>query len=95
MCVTNIRSLIAIMLGRLRMNVPDCILEYERLGGEVFGKPRNYFSMLSRIHRNRYSAKNFENVIRNLVDRRNEEDAASADYQEMNLFKVGKGACKT
>ena len=32
--------LIAIMLGRLRMSVADTISEYERLGNQVFGRPR-------------------------------------------------------
>ena len=30
-------SLIAIMLGRLRMTVDDCIQEYEQLAGDIFG----------------------------------------------------------
>jgi hypothetical protein len=34
-------SLLAIMLSRLRMNVEDCIEEYLRFGGHVFGHPRS------------------------------------------------------
>ena len=33
--------LIAIMLGRLRMRVPDCIKEYKTLEEEIFGRPRS------------------------------------------------------
>ncbi|PMD14934.1 FabD/lysophospholipase-like protein, partial [Hyaloscypha hepaticicola] len=37
---TSTGGLIAIMLGRLQMNVDDALKEYENLGREVFGKPR-------------------------------------------------------
>lgn len=33
-------SLIAIMLGRLRMNISECIDEYEHLGAAIVGRPR-------------------------------------------------------
>ncbi|KAF8537718.1 hypothetical protein BDD12DRAFT_717299, partial [Trichophaea hybrida] len=33
-------GLSAIMLGRLRMSVDDCLTEYNTLGSQVFGKPR-------------------------------------------------------
>ena len=36
---TSTGGLIAIMLGRLRMNVDDCIEEYEHLSARVFQKP--------------------------------------------------------
>ena len=36
---TSTGGLIAIMLGRLRMNVDDCIEEYEHLSASVFQKP--------------------------------------------------------
>jgi calcium-independent phospholipase A2-gamma len=34
-------SIIAIMLGRMRMSIEDCITEYQRLGSIVFGKQRH------------------------------------------------------
>ncbi|KAI9725004.1 MAG: hypothetical protein M1812_000280 [Candelaria pacifica] len=50
------------MLGRLRMRVEDCVTEYERLGKEVFGKPRplKYY---------KYSHTNLERVIKDVVQR--------------------------
>lgn len=36
---TSTGSLIAIILGRLRWNIDDCIVEYERLSAMVFQKP--------------------------------------------------------
>ena len=41
--IDSSNRLSAIMLGRFRMTVPDCLCEYERLGDRVLGKPR-YFT---------------------------------------------------
>lgn len=38
---TSTGGIIALMLGRMRMSIDDCINEYQRLGSIVFGKPRN------------------------------------------------------
>ena len=39
---TSTGGLIAIMLGRLRMSIDDCIEEYERLSAGVFQKPPSW-----------------------------------------------------
>ncbi|KAG8670481.1 hypothetical protein FPOAC1_009897 [Fusarium poae] len=38
---TSTGGIIAIMLGRMRMSIEDCITEYQRLGSIVFGKQRH------------------------------------------------------
>ncbi|KAF4457108.1 Calcium-independent phospholipase A2-gamma [Fusarium austroafricanum] len=37
----SLGRIIALMLGRMRMSIDDCINEYQRLGSVVFGKPRH------------------------------------------------------
>lgn len=63
--------LIAIMLGRLRMNVDDCIRDYERLGDRVFGHGR-WFHLRSfpPAPREKYNHKVLEHVVRDVVERR-------------------------
>ncbi|UZP43060.1 hypothetical protein NXS19_010876 [Fusarium pseudograminearum] len=38
---TSTGGIIALMLGRMRMSIDDCITEYQRLGSIVFGKRRH------------------------------------------------------
>ena len=82
------------MLGRLRMNVPDCILEYQQLGGRIFGHPRRIISMALHLKRNRYSATNFEKVINELIDRRKEGNIARGGFKQDTPFEVERGLCK-
>ena len=73
MAGTSTGGLISIMLGRLRMNVDDCIEEYETLGGKVFGKSR-WFHLRSIpplwLPREKYNHETLETVIQSLIDRR-------------------------
>ena len=73
MAGTSTGGLISIMLGRLRMNVDDCIEEYRTLGKEVFGRSR-LFHLRSIppfwFPREKYNHKTLEGVIQGLVDRR-------------------------
>ena len=61
------------MLGRLRMPVSDCIAQYKRLGGSVFGKPR-WFNAINfgifGVRRHKYDTAKFEAVIRSLIEER-------------------------
>ena len=70
---TSTGGLIGIMLGRLRMNIDDCISEYEALGGKVFAKSRWFhFRSIPPLWwpREKYNHKVLEQVIQTLVDRR-------------------------
>ena len=68
---TSTGGLIGIMLGRLRMNVDDCIAEYEKLGTKVFGHCR-WFHLRSMLFfpREKYDHQALERVIRDVVDQR-------------------------
>ena len=71
MAGTSTGGLIAIMLGRLRMNIDDCIADYETLGGDVFGHPR-WFHLRSPLWwpRDKYNHKVLETVIKDVVKHR-------------------------
>ena len=68
---TSTGGLIGIMLGRLRMTVDECIADYERLGGEVFGHSR-WFHLRSPLlfPRDKYNHKTLERVVQEVVKRR-------------------------
>jgi len=68
---TSTGGLIGIMLGRLRMNIDDCIADYEDFGARVFGRKR-WVHVRSPLWwpRDRYSHKTLENVVKEVVRRR-------------------------
>lgn len=59
------------MLGRLRMNVDDCIRDYEQFGEKVFGHPR-LFHLRSPLFwvRDKYDHKILEKVIKEVIENR-------------------------
>ncbi|KAI1377436.1 FabD/lysophospholipase-like protein [Hypoxylon crocopeplum] len=70
---TSTGGLIAIMLGRFRMTVEDCIHEYRTLLGKVFGRPRFFHHLNSGLPWCKYNTGNFEKVIKDVVVRRVEK----------------------
>ena len=74
------------------MTVPDCIDEYEKLGGNVFGKPR-FFTMLNFgfVDRTKYDAENLKRVFQDVTKRRTEKDMG----QRRITFPSKRGLCKT
>lgn len=60
--------LIAIMLGRLRMTVDDCIKEFETLGDKIFGESR-WFSVRGPFPalRDKYNGEKLAKVVRDVV----------------------------
>ena len=84
MAGTSTGGLIAIMLGRLRMNIDDCIEEYETLGRKVFAKSR-LFHVKSIppfwFPREKYNHRTLETVIQEMIDRR---------IPKMDTFSGGK-----
>ena len=59
------------MLGRLRMNIDDCIKDYETLGEKVFGHSR-WFHLRSPLFwiRDKYDHRVLEDVVREVVRKR-------------------------
>ncbi|KAL9127322.1 MAG: hypothetical protein Q9217_003784 [Psora testacea] len=71
MAGTSTGGLISIMLGRLRMNIDDCITEYENLGDRVFARSR-LFHLRSPLWlpREKYNHKVLEEVVQGVVNDR-------------------------
>ncbi|KAL9127861.1 MAG: hypothetical protein Q9217_003352 [Psora testacea] len=81
------------MLSRFRMTVPDCKMEYEKLGQEVFGNPRKIYTLRFGVgNRYKYNAKTLEKVLQDISRRR--IDLAAGDFDKIT-FPSGKGLCTT
>ena len=85
--------LIAIMLGRFRMTVPDCLWEYRNLGGEIFGKPR-FFTQLrfALVNRTKYDGARLKKVFEDVTARRSER---LPETDSRITFPSKRGLCKT
>lgn len=67
----DIYRIIAIMLGRLRMPVSECIKAYLDMSEKVFGKPQTV------AHRERFGPKALEDNIKAVVGRKTGDENAS------------------
>ena len=86
-------SLIAIMLGRFRMSVLDCIEEYQKLGEGVFGHPRLACTLRFGVgNRSRYKAESLEDVFKDVAARR---DEYCQDPVPAIRFPSERGVCQT
>lgn len=61
------------------MTVDDCIKEYKTLGEKIFGHPRP-FATKSAIPWHKFSAKAFEDVIRDVTARHDEKHDFTVRY---------------
>ena len=63
----TLNRLIAIMLGRMRMTVPDCIDVYRSFSSSVFGdtKPVRYSRLL--LQRYKYNTARFEKIVKDVI----------------------------
>ncbi|KAI8930734.1 hypothetical protein NX059_012342 [Plenodomus lindquistii] len=79
-CGTSTGGTIAVMLGGLRMSVSDCIKAYLEMSREVFGDPQSV------THREKFSPKALESVIKRIVKTRTGHE---------NAPLMDRSACKT
>ena len=83
--------LIAIMLGRFRMSVYDCLREYENMSDQIFGKPRLLSQRTIGTPWHKYSAEAMENAIKEVAARRCERSQRINDVH----FPSSPSMCKT
>ncbi|KAK6858309.1 FabD/lysophospholipase-like protein [Apiospora arundinis] len=77
---TSTGGLSAIMLGRLRMTVPEALASYKKFGNEVFGKPRFWHGRSPLWYpREKYDEKRAERVIRAIIDEQLGHEHAAID----------------
>ena len=88
-----ISRLIAIMLGRLRMNVDECIEDYKRMGGIIFGRPR-LFSMRGPLpaNRSKYDHEKLKVAVEAIVNHRL---AGHGDHLGDHTFPSSQERCRT
>ena len=72
---TSTGGLIAIMLGKLRMNPQQCIQAYKSLSKEIFGKKHTVGRITHGLAKTRYSGSRLESCIRRLIEENNFEAA--------------------
>ncbi|KAH7408090.1 acyl transferase/acyl hydrolase/lysophospholipase [Phaeosphaeria sp. MPI-PUGE-AT-0046c] len=85
---TSTGGLIALMLGRLRMSVNECIDAYEKMAHDVFTKPRNPVISKGRL-RGRFDHEALERHVKQLLESR----AISADA--LLDDRLNPNSCKT
>ncbi|KAK3984988.1 acyl transferase/acyl hydrolase/lysophospholipase [Cladorrhinum sp. PSN332] len=95
---TSTGALITIMLAKFRMSAHDCLGEYERLAGLVFGRPRHVYEMSLQgvmlfSKRHKFSTANLEFAIKDVVKRRGEKPTYRDDAEEM-VFGTPRGFCR-
>ncbi|KAF2731010.1 FabD/lysophospholipase-like protein [Polyplosphaeria fusca] len=85
-------SLIAIMLGRFRMPVQDCLDEYMQMGSRIFGRPRWICQRnIGLGQRPKYSHKRMKEVFKDVTAKRCE----ATDSIKPVEFPSTPGVCKT
>jgi hypothetical protein len=83
----------AIMLGRLRMNVDDCIERYPTLANKVFGKKR---SIAGRITTGaKFNEGNLEEAIKEIVKSRVPQSTNGSENSEYHEYPSPRDLCKT
>ena len=61
---TEIYSIIALMLGRLRMSATECIAAYLTMSEKVFGQPENF------TKREKFDPQALEEAIKTIIEQR-------------------------
>ena len=84
--------LIAIMLGRLHMNIDECIAAYRRLSARIFVKEGHRFSLLGKT-KGRFSTNGLEQCLKEIIGEHIE--GRSAEQELLNNTALGEdNTCK-
>jgi hypothetical protein len=80
------------MLGRLRMNVDECIEDYKRMGDLIFGRPR-LFSMRGPLpaNRSKYNHEKLKEAVEAIVNHRL---AGHGDHLGDHAFPSSQERCR-
>ncbi|KAJ8125377.1 hypothetical protein O1611_g8262 [Lasiodiplodia mahajangana] len=88
---TSTGALITILLSRFRMTVDDCLEEYRRMAGAVFGHPKLIYSMKFGVGGNKFSRNCLDRAIKEVIGRRAEK--RTDDFSEF-LFQTEIDTCR-
>ena len=81
-------SLIAIMLGRLRMSVPQALSVYREFGESLFGRKQKRALNGLNVFAARYKHANVTKVIDNIVGKHCKEHTAGSCKEDRMFWKV-------
>lgn len=86
---TSTGGLIALMLGRMRLSVDDCIAAYTDLSPKIFTKIHHRVKLSNGKSQGRFNHEALEKGIKNILKK--------YDFAEDALFKASseEGACRT
>ncbi|KAG6889009.1 hypothetical protein C0995_004477 [Termitomyces sp. Mi166 len=88
-CGTSTGGLIAIMLGRLQMTIPECIEVYESLASAIFSADLAEKTLNLSTTGAYYKADNFEEGLKKLIkEKTGDENASMLDPDPTNKCKV-------
>ena len=83
--ITDSQSIIAIMLGRLRMSLDECIAEYADLSKKVFSERKHGAS------KEMFKASNLEAAVKGVIKKKLGDDLQDAPLQD----PLEEECCKT
>lgn len=87
---TSTGGIIATMLGRLHMTVPQCLEVYRTMGGTIFGRKR----LIGRLPlATKYSSKKLEKMIRDTVKRHCANHSSCDGNDAFASNKTNDGEC--
>lgn len=84
------RSLIAVMLGRLRMSVPQALAIYREVGATIFKRKRRRALAGMNILAARYNYKNVENVVKTTVQKHCKSHTAGTCVEDKLMWEDDK-----
>jgi hypothetical protein len=73
------------------MPVDDCIEEYKKLGGRIFGKPRHFHELIRPLYwigRTKYDAIRLVDVINDVIERRGKRDGDTRFESDADLCRT-------
>ncbi|KAF1930023.1 FabD/lysophospholipase-like protein [Didymella exigua CBS 183.55] len=94
-CGTSTGGLIAIMLGRFRMTVEDCLDEYKTMSDRIFGKPRWISQRNMGMPWPKYSSRSMEKAFQDVSLRRSDSTTTGKHHSTMPTFPSTEGICQT
>src|ERR1700712_4582177 len=86
---TSTGGLIATMLGRLRMNVPDCLKYYKIVGNSLFARRRNILPLATKYH-HKPLEKAVQEIVANHCPVHPEKSCTGHDWYPWHLDSEGE-----
>ena len=83
--VSMASRLIATMLGRLRMSVPQCLEIYKRIGNDLFGHKRSMLPLTTKYHH-----RPLEEAVKGIVRRHCKEHLDACEGDDWHPWRVAE-----